>query len=64
MDGLSDDLPSQPQDRELERSLDELQALLSSLRTEYFNRRDAFTDAAGSTNASVYPALRLYRLTL
>lgn len=59
MNGLSDDLPSQPQDRELERSLDELQALLSSLRLDYFTRRDAFTNGAGSTNSSAYPALRL-----
>lgn len=59
MNGLSDDLPSQPQDQELERSLDELQTLLSSLRLDYFSRRDTFTNGAGSTNASEYPALHL-----
>ncbi|XP_048037879.1 laminin subunit beta-3 [Megalobrama amblycephala] len=58
MNGLSDVLPLQPQDRELERSLDELQTLLSSLRLDYFTRRDAFTNSAGSTNASAFHAIQ------
>ncbi|KAK7136543.1 hypothetical protein R3I93_016770 [Phoxinus phoxinus] len=58
MKGLSVDLPSQPQDRELERELDELQALLSSLSLQYFSRRDTFTSTAGSTNASDFYAIQ------
>lgn len=56
MKGVSVD--PQPQDRALERELDELQSLLSSLSLQYFSRRDAFTNAAGSFNSSDFYAIQ------
>ncbi|XP_026054473.1 laminin subunit beta-3 [Carassius auratus] len=56
--GLTEDLPSQPRDGDIDRSLNELQTLLSSLRLEYFTKRDAFTNGAGSNNASTFYAIQ------
>ncbi|XP_039538072.1 laminin subunit beta-3 [Pimephales promelas] len=58
MEGLRVDLPSAPRGRELERELDELQSLLSSLSLQYFSRRDTFTSTTGSTNASDFYAIQ------
>ncbi|XP_016314829.1 laminin subunit beta-3 [Sinocyclocheilus anshuiensis] len=58
LNGLTEDLASQPRDGDIDRSLDDLQALLSSLRLEYFTKRDAFTNTAGSNNASTFYAIQ------
>ncbi|KAF4097130.1 laminin subunit beta-3 [Onychostoma macrolepis] len=58
LNGLTEDLASQPRDGDIERSLDDLQALLSSLRLEYFTKKDVFTNNAGSNNASTFYAIQ------
>ncbi|KAL1251926.1 hypothetical protein QQF64_019722 [Cirrhinus molitorella] len=58
LNDLTDDLTSQPRDGDIDRSLDDLQALLSSLRLVYFTKRDTFNGAAGSNNASTFHAIQ------
>ncbi|XP_073700504.1 laminin subunit beta-3 [Garra rufa] len=58
LNSLTDDLATQPQDGDIDRSLDDLQALLSSLRLVYFTKRDAFNNGAGSNNASTFYAIQ------
>lgn len=58
MKALRDDLPPQALDRDLERSLDDLQNLLSSLRLDFFTKRHGINGAGGSINASAFYAIQ------
>ncbi|XP_057181680.1 laminin subunit beta-3 [Triplophysa rosa] len=52
--GLKEDVSPRPSDPDLERRLDDLQDLLASIRLEYFTKRDAFNNTAGSNNGSTF----------
>ncbi|KTG36823.1 hypothetical protein cypCar_00015858 [Cyprinus carpio] len=58
LNGLTVDLASQPRDGDIDSSLKDLEDLLWTLGQEYFTKRDAFTNAAGSNNASTFHAIQ------
>ncbi|XP_051979459.1 laminin subunit beta-3 [Xyrauchen texanus] len=51
---LTRDISPVPSDPGLERTLNGLQELLSSIRLEYFTKRDAFTNTAGLNTTSYF----------
>lgn len=54
MKGLTKDLSPQPSDPDLEKRLDELEELMSSIRLEYITKRDGLKNIATSNNTGQY----------